>query len=536
MLQDMISKDDVLAAAEQIRQLLPYDEDNVQLMKRALILYRQDSVYRVKAESPTEVSAYVQDVVPVRVTLNLFLMVKSGCSCPSEKICRHVLAAFLYVYATFERVGTFTDDWLEREKLEESKELVRRQFQEKLLPNENSLSSWLAFFEAEFSLWETRTPEGSQTMQGLYYGYLSALKKHAPKKPELKSLYQIHSALAVWLHMFSLIESGKIDPEKDFYSLNPYVEQLMDTIYDSIDKLKTYALSFALDPFLEKTPDVVRRLLLKEDYFQYERLRVFGEIWSSLLSRPKWVAREHEVLQKEAGRRFSPEVQFGKLHLEFLQKNDEVIFREAEHFPPESLPYTFQWLSEISAKKDWKRLKTWYQRIEPIAIGYTKLDKPFKEIRDVISELFFVLNVYVKQTNDHALFERYAAGCLPYTFTEYNHYLYEKRRFAEWIEIHSLVGFSVWEMEKEMIKEISASDPEALIPSYHREVAFYIDQKNRSAYKEAARHLKKLRTLYKKAKKQKVWDRYIKQLSGNYRRLRALQEELQKGKLIDGES
>lgn len=93
MLQDMISKDDVLAAAEQIRQLLPYDEDNVQLMKRALILYRQDSVYRVKAESPTEVSAYVQDVVPVRVTLNLFLMVKSGCSCPSEKICRHVRSA-----------------------------------------------------------------------------------------------------------------------------------------------------------------------------------------------------------------------------------------------------------------------------------------------------------------------------------------------------------------------------------------------------------------------------------------------------------
>lgn len=115
-------------------------------------------------------------------------------------------------------------------------------------------------------------------MQGLYYGYLSALKKHAPNKPELKSLYQIHSAIAVWLRMFTLIEAGKLNPEQDFYSLNPYVEQLMDTIYSSIDKLKTYALSFALDPFLDKTPDVIRPLLLKEEIFQYERIRVFGEI------------------------------------------------------------------------------------------------------------------------------------------------------------------------------------------------------------------------------------------------------------------
>lgn len=122
-----------------------------------------------------------------------------------------------------------------------------------MLPNEESLSSWLSFFDSEFSLWQARTPESSQNMQGLYYGYLSALKKHAPNKPELKSLYQIHSAIAVWLRMFTLIEAGKLNPEQDFYSLNPYVEQLMDTIYSSIDKLKTYALSFALDPFLEKT-------------------------------------------------------------------------------------------------------------------------------------------------------------------------------------------------------------------------------------------------------------------------------------------
>ncbi|MBS4162566.1 SWIM zinc finger family protein, partial [Klebsiella pneumoniae] len=133
-------------------------------------------------------------------------------------------------------------------------------------------------------------------------------------------------------------------------------------IYGSIDELKTYALSFALDPFLEKTPGVVRELLLKEDIFQYERLRVFGEIWSALLARPKWLKEELDVLQQLNG---SPEIQFGRLHLEFLLKNDDVMFEQADTFSPDILPYMFQWLGIMTAKKDWKRLKKWYEHLEP---------------------------------------------------------------------------------------------------------------------------------------------------------------------------
>ena len=81
--------------------------------------------------------------------------------------------------------------------------------------------------------------------------------------------------------MFTLIESGRLDAEKDYYSINPYVEQLMDTIYSSIDRLKTYALSFHSILFRPDAP-VLRRLLVKEELFQYERLRVFGEMWSAL--------------------------------------------------------------------------------------------------------------------------------------------------------------------------------------------------------------------------------------------------------------
>ena len=93
---------------------------------------------------------------------------------------------------------------------------------------------------------------------------------------------------------------------------------------------------------------MIRELLLKKDIFQYERLRIFGEIWSALLSRPNWLKRELDVLNNLEP---SPEIQFGRLHLEFLLKNDDVILDQAGSFSPEILPYTFQWLSVMTAKR-----------------------------------------------------------------------------------------------------------------------------------------------------------------------------------------
>ena len=100
----------------------------------------------------------------------------------------------------------------------------------------------------------------------------------------------------------------------------------------------------------------------------------------------------------------------------------------------------------------------------------------------------------------------------------------------------ALSVFQSLKIGQNALKDIAAAAPEALIPSYHREISGLVEQKNRSSYKEAVKQLKKLRTLYKKAKKQDVWNRFMEQFSARYKRLRAFQEELKKGKLIDGES
>ena len=83
------------------------------------------------------------------------------------------------------------------------------------------------------------------------------------------------------------------------------------------------------------------------------------------------------------------------------------------------------------------------------------------------------------------------------------------------------------------MKEIQKEQPEVLLPILHLQVVNLIAAKNRSSYREAVRYLKKLRTIYKKAKQVDVWESYIHFISEENKRLRAFQEELKKGKLLD---
>ncbi|MDG8483840.1 hypothetical protein OLA23_10740, partial [Streptococcus pneumoniae] len=105
--------------------------------------------------------------------------------------------------------------------------------------------------------------------------------------------------------------------------MNPYVEQLMNTIFDSVDHLKTYALSFSLDPFLENTPTAVRALLQINGPFQHERVAVFMEIWGTILNRGKWVKKETELLKNAQQQEQTVERTIGLMHMDYLQKEDE---------------------------------------------------------------------------------------------------------------------------------------------------------------------------------------------------------------------
>jgi tetratricopeptide (TPR) repeat protein len=74
--------------------------------------------------------------------------------------------------------------------------------------------------------------------------------------------------------------------------------------------------------------------------------------------------------------------------------------------------------------------------------------------------------------------------------------------------------------------------PEMAIKLYQTVVTTLILNKNRSAYKQATKHLQRIRSLYDGMGMESSWMSYIKQFKNSYPTLRALQEELQKAKLL----
>lgn len=91
-------------------------------------------------------------------------------------------------------------------------------------------------------------------------------------------------------------------------------------------------------------------------------------------------------------------------------------------------------------------------------------------------------------------------------------------------------GVNFW-LGLEVAKAAEKSHPQEAADIYKRHVQSLIDQRGRSSYQEACRHLKKIRSLYQKVEQDQEWDRYISQIREKNPSLRALQEELTKAKL-----
>jgi uncharacterized Zn finger protein len=82
------------------------------------------------------------------------------------------------------------------------------------------------------------------------------------------------------------------------------------------------------------------------------------------------------------------------------------------------------------------------------------------------------------------------------------------------------------------LRAVEAHDPTLAFPLYHHAVERRIAQKNRTAYKESVRLLKKLGELYRQAGRADRFADYMDRLRQRYARLHAFQEELRKGKLV----
>ncbi|THE09793.1 SWIM zinc finger family protein [Bacillus timonensis] len=530
MLQNDIPKDAVMHFSEKLRSLITFEnEEDRNLIKKGLNLYRQGSVYNVQYNGNT-LEGRVQDVTPVDVSLDLDFLEMSSCTCPDPSFCRHRMALFFYMYASVDRVGSLLEQWKDGSKPKPklaSIPVIKGNVLQRVEYKENSLESWLTLFNNEYKRFESGQREKNvYSFATLYHSLFQTIKRKAPRSEELKRLYHIHAALFCIRKTIELL--GQIEVRNyqvDTY-IRPYFHNFTDVVLDNSLEMRKVSLSFSLDEMLEESLDIVRETLLTETMFQYERMQMYRLLWATFFNRDKWLEIEKNALNTE-----QPAHLIAYAHIRFLQKDDDTAIDTMKKLGNSGIPYSFWWISYLSESKNWDRARAWIDHAIEGIRGYIFGIQSY-EGRRHMTRLFLQNIMAYTDERDSAVYLNALKQLLPYSYVEYNDFLLETDQYRKWVELQIMVGYDIDEMDRYIIKEIETLDRAALLPLYHQAVAKAIEGKNRPSYKKAVKYLRKIRTHYKKLKQEDRWDDYITKLSTVNKRLRAFQQELLRASMI----
>ncbi|WLR41591.1 hypothetical protein LC087_11935 [Bacillus carboniphilus] len=530
-----IPKESILTCSKELVKLLPpSDLDNQEIIKDGLHLYRDGRVYNASIEFLT---AKVQASRSESVRLSLDHFEESRCSCSDSGICSHMIAFFLYLYAKVDTVGTYVKQWrnplgenpLEMFKklglLKKGIDIVEEEEEEE--EEEISVDSWYKQFEAAFQEWDENTNKRSihHVVQSFYHQYTAKLKRKAPRHKDFRELYFVHVALSSFNQLTKVVEKLDYDEASIHHYVIPYLDQYFNEIIDLLPDIQINKHNQSL---LEGSIKPVQKLLLNEGLFPYFRLHIYREAWSSLLNQEHWLINEKERLN---GMKGDNDEFYGLAiaHIEFLLKEDQAALDRLKPYGGSLLDYTLLWLEDLYHQEDWIRFKKYVPYVMEQVPAFLRIPLSFERKYQSIDQLLDYFSLFMESTGDQATFESLCKQTLPFSYKQYDLHLLNEKKYKRWIELQTVLKFQIDDLHNRDLIEVGKEDPEAIIPVLHQRIDYYIQKKNRSSYQEAVYYLKVLRNAYTHAKQHTDWNDFIYFLREKYKRLRAFQEELERG-------
>jgi len=214
------------------------------------------------------------------------------------------------------------------------------------------------------------------------------------------------------------------------------------------------------------------------------------------------------------------------IHFEHGADHDEVALAlihtaaTKQDFYPDRLP---DYLERLTEHADWQRLAYWLTKLaDVLRQQQSNLQNYASYWEQVIAEL------------PEAESQMWTAleKLLPVGGRIYEEKLLAYGKWQLWMDYQLSAGNDPANYKVTELQPLENNAPEMLLPFYHQAVERHMAHKNRQGYKAAVKLLKRLAKLYKKIKQEPRWNDFIEHFAQRNSRLRALQEELRKGKLI----
>ena len=499
------------------KKLHPSIIEDEELVRRATFFVRNGAVSITNYSSHDHrVDFSIRDVSNIEVTYNL-LTNTFNCPCPMHKPCRHIVSAVFYLYQQYDSLSTWISDWRSNAD----------QAELSLLRDERSPRSWDILVDNFFRKFISSYPPASfYLLEFAVQDLKTQVRKSRPFEREWQPIFDVYVDLSIliklWPYIVPFAKSNMRN--RVIHFLNEYVDDLDDHLAPLASKPRM----FAADAFYDELMARVHDFYFETDSLIRYRKHVYLSFWDALVTDKATRIKEVEYLQK-------------------LDKTEDGIPLNMV------LPYFYLTLSmtdellDAAEKMKREQLLEWVEVCEK-ASHSTNKDLVNNLARKLLPHISYYLNEVVQNPSRVMLIRRlellfdsikleseelenlyHSFGM--YGIQSYSNLLLKEKRYRDWMALHQSANSSLEYAEACGLSIVKEEAPEVLLPLYHHYAMRFILEKNRYSYKQAVRIWKKMKQVAKKSNETEYWNAYVENVREKYRRLRALQQEIEKGNL-----
>lgn len=495
-------------------ELHPSSAEDEELVRRSVFSVRNKSVLFERYNTAAEkLFTVVQDVRPAEVTMD-FRFQHLSCTCP-QPLCRHQLGTLLGLYQYYGSV----QDWASKWRAQKSVQLNQ-------LATARTPESWQQMVDEVMGhLLPANRRIESYLVPSILDNAYAKLRRYTPLEREWQPIFKLYIELAVLNKLWSHFLATESPIQSDYFQYA--IDKRYEYAEDLIHELSSKSRLFATDPFYDAMQESVRELLLQDGGFPHLRFSFFLLCWEHIFNDKKRALQELEMLAEADSPSDIPlaiaRVVFYVLLKDEAKIQDHLAQLDAEHIQLYEAIVHFalnvgdQQAAALLLKAMLPHLQQYIHQVLP----------PHR--RQLFTNSLNTLYAEIELTEAEELMLYGAFG--RYGVQPYSDYLLQKGRYEEWTALHQLHPSSIPYLESIGLKQVLSEKPAAALPLYHHYAMEEIRQKSRMNYKQAVRIWKQMKSAAKKAGKTTYFENYIESVRTQFKRLRALQEELDKAQL-----
>ena len=498
-------------------QLHPSATEDSELVTRAMFSVRNQAIKLRNYSAFTQILVcQIQDVRMAEVTIH-FPQKQISCSCPQKNLCRHQLAVIFKLSQYFISLQDWANKW-------RSKKTIPLQ----TLAAERSPASWQRMADEVLNYtFKDNRPIESFLISSLLENARLKLQRQRPFEQEWQELFDLYMEVAMMKRLLEHALDTSMTMDNNYFVY--FLENSLGRIQRSIDALSKSPHLFATEPFFDALQNNVRTILLLEKGVPQFRLMLYLLFWTKLFVDQKRLTLELSTLEniqdvvsdidldvvKSLFYIFLRATTPLEKTIEKMQLHNVEAFIEVAHF---TMTKGFDDEATLILKKAIPFLQDYIQDgLSPVRRqkATRKLDYLYEQLK-------------LTEEEELALYASFGK----YGIESFSEYLLRHKRYHEWIALHQLHPSSIPYLDQCGLKEVIAHAPEAALPLYHYYAMDEISQKSRQNYKQAVRIWRAMKSAAKKCGKLDYFESYLEAIQQQFKRLRALQEEIGKSNLM----